>query len=427
MKFNLVFFIFLFSSFSTIIYGHRLPGNILFYPQISASGSYAEGSLKGFARDTAYKTSALRADFPFIVPLRGNTYADINYFARADYNSNVEGGTDYTYKFSKANLNYKTDNFYLKLGRQGYAPQGKEAFIYYGEYENKDNRLPSALEGISGGAETDLFSLNALAAKEARSLSPVGDNSLIYGGQGMFKLNRLMSIESFYYHRSTVAGSREEDISVYGTGFMFDLPERFTLSFYAALNSGALTGKKKNITITNGYNGYALNGRMDITALSDFAKNKYRFNVFYGSGAQANSCAFTAISANPQQGYVFGGMNLLNANDFNALLNNLNPSKVSQEQGLLIYSFDINISPRDLKDIYFNLGIYNFISTTKEAAYKNIGSEADFKITYKKNAFEFNLMYGLFISGNGLGEATQSAVGANKTVNKIGIVSSWEF
>ena len=79
------------------------------------------------------------------------------------------------------------------------------------------------------------------------------------------------------------------------------------------------------------------------------------------------------------------------------------------------------------KDIYFNVGIYNFISTAAQAAYKNIGSEADFKITYKKSAFEFNVIYGLFISGNGLAQATQSAAAANKTVNKIGIATSWEF
>lgn len=427
MKFNLVFFIFLFSSLSTTIYGHQLPGNIFFYPKISTGGAYAEGSLKGFARDSAYKTSLLRADLPFILPLGDNIYADINYFVRADYNSNVEDGADYTYKFSKANLNYKTDNFYLKLGRQGYAPQGKEAFIYYGEYYDKDNRLPSALEGLSGGAETDLFSFSAVAAKEAGRLSPVGDNSLVYGAQSAFKLGPLMSIESFYYNRSTTLGVMDENISVYGAGFLFDLPEKFSLSFYAALNSGSASWKKKTLTFTNNYNGYALNGRMDITALSDFAKNNYRFNVFYGSGAEADSRPFTAIAANAQHGYVFGGMNLLNANDFNGLLNNLNPSKVSQEQGLLIYSFDINIAPRDLKDIYFNVGIYNFISTSKEAAYTNIGSEADFKITYKKDALEFNVIYGLFISGNGLAQATQSAAAANKTVNKIGIAACWEF
>ncbi len=427
MKFNLVFFILLFSSFSNIIYGQQLPGNIFFYPKISAGGAYAEGSLKGFARNTAYKTSTARADFPLIVPLGDNIYADINYFARADYNNNVDGGADYAYKFSKATLNYKTDNFYLKLGRQGFAPQGKEAFIYYGEYYDKDNRLPSALEGVSGGAETDLFSFHAVGAKEARSLSPVCDNSLVYGAQGAFKLGALMNIESFYYNRSSKIGVMDEDISVYGGGFLFDLPERFSLSFYAALNSGSATGKKKNLTFTNNYNGYALNGRMDINALSEFSKNNYRFNVFYGSAAEADSRPFTAIAANAQNGYVFGGMNLLNSNDFNALLNNLNPSKVSQEQALFIYSFDINIAPRDLKDIYFNVGIYNFISTAKEAAYKNIGSEADFKITYRKNGLEFNILYGLFISGNGLAEATQSAAAANKTVNKIGIATSWEF
>jgi hypothetical protein len=427
MKFNLVFSIFLFSSLSTIIYGQQLPGNIFFYPKISANGAYAEGSLKGFAHNTAYKTYALRADFPLTLPLADNIYADINYYARADYNNNVEGGADYTYKFSKANLNYKTDDFYLKLGRQAYAPQGKEAFIYYGEYHDKDNRLPSALEGVSGGAQTDLFSLSAVAAKEARRLSPVGDNSLIYGAQGAFKLGPLINIESFYYNRSTDSCGINEDISVYGGGFLFDLPEKFSLSFYAALNSGSATGKKKNLTFTNNYNGYALNGRMDITALSDFAKNNYRFNVFYGSAGESTSRPFTAIAANPQNGYVFGGMNLLNSNDFNALLNNLNPSKVSQEQALFIYSFDINVAPTDLKDIYFNVGIYNFISTAKEAAYKNIGSEADFKITYKKSAFEFNVIYGLFISGNGLAQATQSAAAANKTVNKIGIATSWEF
>ncbi len=374
MKFNLVFFILLFSSFSSIIYGHQLPSNIFFYPKISTSGAYGEGSLKGFAHNTAYKTSTIRADFPFILTLGDNIYADVNYFARRDYNNNAQNSADYTYKFSQATLNYKTDNLYLKLGRQGYAPQGKEAFIYYGEYYYKDNRLPSALEGVSGGAETDLLSFQAIGAKEARSLSPVCDNSLVYGGQGALKLGPLINIESFYYNRSSTVGIMDEDISVYGGGFLFDLPERFSLSFYAALNSGTATGKKKNLTFTNNYNGYALNGRMDITALSDFAKNNYRFNVFYGSGAEADSRPFTAIAANPQQGFVFGGMNLLNSNDFNALLNNLDPSKASQEQGLFMYSFDINVAPRDWKDIYFNVGIYNFISTSKEAAYKNIGS-----------------------------------------------------
>lgn len=427
MKFNLVFFILFFSSFSTTIYGQSLPGNILFYPKISTRGAYAEGSLKGFARNSAYKTSTAQADFPVIVPLGDNIYADINYFARADYNNNVSGSADYTYKFSKATLNYKTDNVYLKLGRQGYAPQGKEAFIYYGEYLDKDNRLPSALEGVSGGAETDLLSFSALAAKEVKSLSPVCDNSLVYGGQGAFKLGRLLSLEAFYYNRSTIAAGKDQNLSVYGAGFLFDLPERFSLAFYAALNSGSVTGKQKNLTFSNSYDGYALNGRADIIALSDFAKNTYRFNVFYGSAGKAESRAFTAISANNQNGFVFGGMNLLNANDFNALNNTLNPSAVTQEQPLLIYSFDINVAPRDFRDIYFNVGIYNFISTAAQAAYKNIGSEADFKITCKKGPLEVNVIYGLFISGNGLAEATKSSAAANKTVNKLGVGASWEF
>lgn len=426
MKFRQIFLTLFLSFLTNIIYGQGLPSNILFYPKISTTSAYAEGSLNNFAQHTAYKTLTTRADMPLIFFVRDNIYADINYFVRSDYNNNLGGGTEYTNKFSKANINYKTDTVWFKLGRQQYAPQGKEGVIYYGEYEDRDNILPSAVEGISHGADTAFFAYSAIAAKEVKNLSPSGDNSLVYGAQGAFKISRLFSIDAFYYARDT-KNLNDISLAVYGTGFTFNLPESLLISFYAAFNNGNLAKQVRGVAMNSNYDGYSLNAKLEVNSQSEFAKNNYRFNIFYGSAAKNSNAAFTPISSNIDTGYVFGGMNLSNTNSFDGRTITRTAGNAQQAADIMAYSFNIRLMPLQAKGFALDFGVYNFISTSSTAAYKNIGNEADIKLRYKSGPLEARLMYGLFVSGNGLAQATASSAPSNKTINKIGLCASYEF
>lgn len=426
MKRKLFYLIFLFPLLTSYIYGLDLSRNILFYPQISTNAAYAQGSLEHFAQNNNYKTSSSRLRLPVLVYLSDNIYAQAEYFVQADYNNNISGNAEYTYKFANAALNWQDNNLYLKLGRQQYTPQGKENIIYYGQYYHRDNALPSAVEGISHGADFGLFEYSALAAREVKSLSAYGDDSLVYGGQGNFKLSHFLSLDAFYYTRNKTQG-QDFNLAVYGSGITFNVPERFLLSLYAAFNNGVQTVNRRGATMNYIYDGYSINGDLQVNTANDFAKNKYRFNVFYASASKDTSMPFTPISADTDKGFVFGGGNLLEDNSFAGGADSSISSAYEHAPNIMIYAFKINIAPVDYKQISFDLGVYNFISTASSAAYKNIGNEADISLTYCDGPFKLKFMYGLFVSGNGLASITGTDVPANKTVNKAGISASFDF
>jgi len=421
MKKRTVFSVLFLSILADTIYGLSLPANIAFYPKISAAANVAEGSLNNFSKENIYRSRRETLTLPFTFFIYDNIYAEAEYFARADYNNSDEHSN--TYKFSKYNLNYQTDNIYFKLGRQFYAPQDKEDIIYYGNYDDKDNRLPSALEGISHGANTKYLAYSAIAAKEVQSLSPYDDNSSVYGAQAVFKPFKLFNFEGFYYGRNTNVGKDDINLRVYGTGFDFNIPQSLDLSLYAAFNGGEQAHKIKNSALDTNYNGRAIIGKLEILSQNYFGDESYCFKFFYGTDGK-NKMPFTSVAANIDNGYIFGGNDILNSNYFDGKV--LTSSVQPHAQDIKIYSLKIRLTPAAAKHMTAEAGIYNFFATG-DATQKNLGREADCKLSWKGERLGINLLYGFFTSGSGLAEYTRSQAAAGKNINKAGLSADFEF
>lgn len=419
--------LFIFILISCTSYAFSLRQDVTLQPNLFLSGIYAGGNLTGFSPVQPYKSTLMQLDLPVYILIADNIYADINYFVRTDYNKSISANNDFTYNFQKANINYKTDALSLKLGRQDYIRDEKKFFIYYGSFNNKDNRLPTALDGINHSANLDFISYDILAAREVKKLSIYKNSSLIYGGSLALRPADFINVDTFYYHRKTELTEVKDNLSVYGAGLNLKIKDYMDASFYAAFNNGTQKSKLRNRYIIQNFDGYALDGKINIMWEHKFAKTKYSFNVYYGTPANTDSKAFTPISQNTDMGFIVGGTGILNYNDFPGKQNANKPCDIHNLPALMVYSFKINIMPYALKNTYMIAAIYNFTSTNKTFTYRDAGSEADITLGYKNSYMDINLTYGIFISGNGLAAITQSEAPANKTVNKIGLNTSFTF
>lgn len=403
-------------------YSFSIKESISFRPEISASYFGADGSVKNFTKTDTYKSGSAVLNMPVYISILNNIYADINYFIRADYNKNIDEDTLYHYNFSKANLNYKTEDLSLKLGRQAYFSSGKDFVIYYGDYSDKDNILPSALDGLTHSYKWKALSYEVLFAREVRKLSPNNENSLIYGGVlGLDPFN-FINFEGFYYKRATSLDAVETDLYVYGGGLNLSINESFEASFYAAFNGGTEEKIVRRRVINTDYKGYALSGSLKLKSDNDYAKTSYTLKAYYGSPKELDSKAYTPISQNLDTGFVFGGINILRNNTFSGL-----PQNNSELPAFMMYGFKVELVPHFLNNTYAGLGLYNFMTSDKELPYRDIGSEFDIELGYRNSSFSVTAIYGILFSGNGLGPVTQSEVPSGKNIQKFGFYTSFGF
>jgi len=406
-------------------------GSILFYPKLSLSGAYADTAFQYYTYERPYKSAAAVVELPVHILMGNNFYADINYFVRADYNKNIsmEDGVFYTYNFQNANLNYQNDLLAIKLGRQGYQSRNKDFVIYYGGYDGRrDNIAPTALDAARHSLKTKYFSYDLLLGREVKKLSFYDDDSLVYGATAGFNLADILGLDIFYYGRNTSFGASDYKISVYGAGAELNIEDSLSISLYAAKNCGEKIYHFMGMTSKTDIRGYAVNGALKIPGENSLGKTLYAVNIYYGSPQSGgDSMPFVPISQNMDRGYVFGGMDIIRYAAAPRQLSGNLPFGADITD-LMIYSLTYNLDLDYPRYISLGGGIYNFAATSSHFTSRDLGSELDLNITYKKGPLALTAYYGLFISGSGLGAATGlPGTPAGGKIQKLGLHFSYEF
>lgn len=371
--------------------------NISAEGEITLFAAGAKGGLFDNQENTLYKSSEALLYSSVTINSDGNFYLLFNPYFSFDYNNYYEGKTTSGYfNFARAAAVYDNDIFFLEGGRFDFSTNNLNPFIYYGQYQNIDNRRPASLDGARAKARLGTFWADFILARPSHD----GETQYVAGGVVGRQFFGLLTTQAFYYQK-------KEDclnLSLYGAGFDFTV-EDFLLSAVLAFNGGTRSQVYKTKTKEYSLNNYALSVNTLFSSEGDLGRADFGFNLFYTPSREEN---FVSVSQNLDMGFIFGGLQM----DGQNLLQYYTQMQ-QNEMGLNATSLKFNFRPHFMREVLFSSSVYSFNAPSLG---RHLGNEIDFALSYGRANFKAAFLLGLFYGGDMTSEGNiklSSAQGGN--------------
>lgn len=351
-----------------------------FHPVISLAGY---NSSPTNTRSKTYSQATLT--LPLWLYFGQNFSVATEYFFAYDYFDKEKDTYD---KLNRASFVFNIDNFTLKAGRD-FLDIGLNPIIYFGNHMEEDLKRPTYFDGAFISYDfAKYFNITAFGG--------TFDKKDFYGatlGASFIKGFYLLSKE------------KDFDLSTFGASINIEY-ESFAFDFIAAFNNGTERKEILGLTFEEKYKGKMFGGDIKFKKQNENFESEFSIGAQYFSPMKDNTFGFRPLNANLDRGFIFGNL--------------------TEELETLTYKLGLQVSPKIIKDLSFDVNIYNFSSTDKRKTNRDIASEIDLSLIYKLEHFSAKIIYGYLQAQNGFsGYAT--GFEDKPSINKLGLILSYQF